>query len=105
VWIICTGHRSWPLLVYGLPLIGEGAYLLYDLGERWRDRIPATGEIVVARLHMMNRGPRLIRPGERLRVVEVLSDGRLTVRSAGGATARLYPYEVVPSTEDFELAS
>lgn len=103
-WALRKGYRGWVLGVFAVPAVGEAFYLVYDLGPRWRGRIPDAGEIVMARLHLMNRCSRIIRPGERLRVLEVQPDGMLEVQAAGGVVARLHPHEVVFSGEE-RLAS
>lgn len=104
VWATRKGYRGWTLALFAVPAVGEAVYLLYDLGPRWRGRMPDAGEIVLARLHLVNRCPRIIRAGEKLRVLEVQPDGMLEVQAAGGVVARLHPREVMSAGEE-RLAS
>jgi hypothetical protein len=104
VWTLRNQHRGWHAALFAVPVIGEAFYLLYDLAPKWRGRLPSAGEIVSARLHLMNRCSRVIRPGERLRVLEVLPDGMLSVQADGGVVVQLHPNEVVSFDEE-RLAS
>jgi hypothetical protein len=103
-WTFRRGHRGWRLALLCIPVVGELSYLLNDLTVGLKKRLPLAGETVRARLHLLYRGPRVIRAGEKLTVLEVLDGGMLAVQSSGGAQAVLSASEVVQS-ETSRLAS